>query len=213
MIWATKCSQEILAPSKVSASVPSRVSSRDLTYFTSANDFVSHFRLIPCGCTEYEFDWRKSKASQEFRDYFSVNTRGYPVYFKAVRFRSPSNCEDLRNRWKKAAQTECFNLVKDLHASCPLWLAWARNQEGPTEIPKDIQFVVLQHMKNRAAKKEADSYSLSALTNGSDRCESHSTRSRPFSRNANANTHTWSDSSLSYRHCVNRRRTKTMVNS
>jgi hypothetical protein len=186
-IWATKCLQEVPAPSKVSTSVSSRLSSRHLTCFISANDFVSQFRLIPCGYTPKEFDWSKSKATQVLRDYFSVNASGYPVYFKAVRFRSPPNCEDLRNRWKKAAQTECFNLVKDLHASCPFWLAWARNQERPTEIPKEIQLLVLQHMHNRAAKKEADLYSL---TYGSDRCDSYSTRSRPFSCNANGNRHT-----------------------
>lgn len=134
---------------------------------------------------EYDFDWSKSKATQVLRDYFSVNTRGYPVYFKAVRFRSPSKCEDLRSRWKEVAQTECFNLVKDLHASCPFWLAWARKQEGPAEIPKGIQLMVLQHMRNRAAKEEADSYSY-----GSNRCDSLSTRSMPFSCKANANTHT-----------------------
>jgi hypothetical protein len=98
-------------------------------------------------------------ASSTLHDYFSVNARGFLVYHQAVIFRSPPKWKRLHRGWKARAQVECRDLVKDLHASCPEWLAQARKQILPAEIPREVQIRVWQHQIDRAAQREASWYS------------------------------------------------------
>ncbi|KAH8077692.1 hypothetical protein HD553DRAFT_167695 [Filobasidium floriforme] len=111
----------------------------------------SHFIWWPPGSQENNFDWSRGSTCcvDPIADYFTLD-HDILIYHRKARFQYPLQYVGAFKTWINAARTNSGSLARDVEASHPSWLSWAKGRQSPLvlEVPSYVQQSVLDYRMN-----------------------------------------------------------------